>query len=101
MASNNSRLPVKELQRLSRLFAEHGWMHSAPDPKKRRKQPQKYKRGYEARLSISPDQLPAALRLLANAGLEPGKPYAKGNMLRVPIYGKAQIERLRSMLDSK
>jgi hypothetical protein len=76
-------------------------MHSAPDARKRRKRPQKYKRGFEARLSVPPDELPAVLRLLADAGLEPGKPFAKGHMLRVPIYGKAQIQRLRSILDSE
>jgi hypothetical protein len=101
MASNDARLPTETMKRLRRLFAEHGWIHSAPASKKRRKAQQSDKRGYEARLSVSPDDLRAVLRLLDKAGLEPGKPFAKGNMLRVPIYGKAQIERLQRILNIK
>jgi len=81
------------IRRLARWFDEHGWTQTPPDPKLRRDFKETYKRGYEIRLSARPNELRELRRLLIRAGFEPGKHFAKGRRLVVPLYGKEQVER--------
>ncbi len=74
-------------------YARSGWIQSPPDPKMRRKKKAKYRRGYEARLSVPPADLARVLRSLKALGFSPGSHYEKANCIRIPIYGKEQVAR--------
>jgi hypothetical protein len=85
-------------QQLAAWFERSGWVQSPPDPRQRNARPLTYKRGYEARLSASPDELSELLRLLRRAGLSPGTPFQKAKRLVVPVYGREQVNRLLQLV---
>jgi len=85
--------PRSAIRRLARWFDEHGWAQTPPDPALRKDFQETYKRGYEIRLSASPDELAQLHRLLARAGYTPGKHFPKRRRLVVPLYGKEQVHR--------
>jgi len=70
-----------------------------PDTKRRKLEGQAYKHGYEVRLVVNNKiELKKMQSILKNLGFDFGKPYAKGLQIIQPVYGKYQIENLRSIL---
>lgn len=62
----------------------------------------KYKKGDEVRLvAESEEELQDIQRLLREAGFEPGRPFAKGRQLRLPIYGRAEVARFLEMIHGR
>lgn len=63
------------------------------DEERREKLGQKYKKGYEVRLTAnSKEELETMRQLLAQSGLKPGKPYKKRRQFVQPVYGKAAVD---------
>ena len=87
-------------RRLSAWFEAHGWVQSPPKKpvRNKKKREAQSRRGYEVRLTASRKEAPGLVRLLKRAGFDPGKPYPKGNRLRVPLYGKEQVARFLAMV---
>ena len=95
-ARSNSSTTTKA--RLREWFDRSGWVQGGPDPSKRAKGKDNYKRGYEVRMSAAPKELAQLQRLLKSAGIEPGAPFAKSSRLVVPIYGREQTERFLNLI---
>lgn len=77
---------------LVKLFRERGYTR-APDQRRRRKENQRYKKGYEVRLPVrTKEELRRVRQLLRKAGLKPGKPYNHHSYLVQPVYGKKAVE---------
>jgi hypothetical protein len=70
-----------------------------PDKKRRRSEGQAYKHGYEVRL-VAKDkiELKKLQSLLKNSGFNIGKPFTKGSQFVQPVYGKYQVEKLKTIL---
>lgn len=65
----------------------------------RRTKGQKYKRGYEARFVVKTEEdLAGIQQLLHRAGIQYGKPYAKGRQFVQPVYGRQQLEWLLAVM---
>lgn len=70
-----------------------------PDKKRRKIEGQAYKHGYEVRL-VAKDkiELKQIQSLLKDLGFDIGKPFTKGSQLVQPVYGKYQVEKLKTIL---
>ena len=89
--------PEKEL---ARLFWRNGYVRWQ-DPE-RSTDTQVYKKGNEVRLVADTKQELAHIRrLLRAAGFEPGRPFAKGNQFRQPIYRKEAVARFLEMVGAE
>ncbi len=61
-----------------------------------------YRRGFEFRLTATDKaELAVIQRELRRAGFTPGKVFTKGNQYRIPVYGRASLERFLEMLKAK
>jgi hypothetical protein len=70
-----------------------------PDKKQRKNEGQAYKQGYEVRL-VAKDkiELKKLQSLLKDLGFDIGKPFSKGSQFVQPVYGKYQVEKLKTIL---
>jgi hypothetical protein len=94
--------PLSPARQLAKWFDAHGWVQSPPKKMAgRKKKTSQSKRGYEVRLTATPREAPGLVRLLKRAGFDPGKPYPKGNRLRVPLYGKEQVARFLALTGAR
>jgi len=70
-----------------------------PDNKRRKLEGQAYKHGYEVRLVVKDKiELKRIQSILQNLGFDFGKPYTKGLQIIQPVYGKYQVEKLKTIL---
>jgi len=70
-----------------------------PNPKRRRQDGQKYKKGYEIRLVVKTrEELRQMRQQLRRAGFKLGKPFKKAKQIVQPIYGKQAVERFLSWI---
>lgn len=77
---------------LATLFARTGYVRRC-DAKRRAREGQSYKKGYEVRFVLGSEHETRAVRhLLRAAGLRPGKPFRKHNRLIQPVYGRAAVD---------
>jgi hypothetical protein len=75
------------------LFLRNGYVRS-PSETRRDREGREYKKGYEVRLVLNTrEELAQARRLLAQAGLRAGRPFAKHRRIVQPIYGREALER--------
>lgn len=66
---------------------------------RRRTEGQKYKKGYEVRLTAkSPSELTTLRRLLHQAGFKVARPFAKGRQFRQPLYGRQEVARFLALV---
>jgi hypothetical protein len=72
---------------LIRLFARSGCVRT-PNPLRRQRDTQTYKKGYELRFSVaSPAELRLVQASLKALKLKRGEPYSTGSRLVQPVYG--------------
>ncbi|MBI5363126.1 MAG: hypothetical protein HZA53_08100 [Planctomycetes bacterium] len=87
-----SRKTPKHEHELLGWFEYCGYVRQV-DPKRRAKDGQLYKKGYEVRFVVPTlVQAYAIQRLLRETGFEPGRPYAKHSRLVQPAYGRDVVE---------
>lgn len=96
MRKKTASAPSSTARQLAAWFDAHGWVQSPP--KKPKGKAADSRHGYEVRLTASPREVPGLVRMLKQAGFKPGKPHAKGNRLRVPLYGREQVARFKAMI---
>jgi hypothetical protein len=95
--NSRARSPKREL---TALFWRNGYVRWQ-DPA-RAVDSNVYKKGDEVRLVADTKQELAHIRkLLKDAGFEPGRPFAKGNQYRQPIYKKDAVARFLDMVGAE
>jgi hypothetical protein len=100
-ASLKSSLPAAKLTRLRELFQRNGYVR-LQDPDRVEAGGREYKKGDEVRLvADSRAELMEIRRLLTAAGFKLGRPFAKANQFRQPLYGRDQVARFVSLMRRK
>jgi hypothetical protein len=85
--------------RLAGWFQRNGCAR-VPDNKRRRKEGQAYRKGYEVRLVARCKTELAEMRAcLARMDFRPARPYRKGLQVVQPVYGKAAWQHFRDLVD--
>jgi len=85
--------------KLATYFWRNGYVRRQNLVRVSQEGPAKYKKGDEVRLvAQSEAELEEIRRLLWEAGLEPGRPFAKGRQIRQPIYGREQVSRFLELI---
>ncbi len=93
--------PAKVSAELAKRFRLNGYVRR-PDAHLRAEAPDTYKKGYEIRLvADSQVELREVRRLLRAAGFEPGRPFAKSNQWRQPVYGRLAVTRFLQLVGEK
>ncbi len=91
-------LPARSLARLKALFGRNGYVR-IQNPDRVEPGGRVYKKGDEARLvAANRTELAEIRRLLKEAGFKIGRPFAKSNQFRQPIYGRDQVARFISLM---
>jgi hypothetical protein len=86
---------------LADLFTRTGYVRRC-DTKRRSRDGQCYKKGYEVRFLLASDrEVREARRLLCAAGLRPGKVFRKHRRFVQPVYGRATVEAFISLLPGR
>jgi hypothetical protein len=94
-------LPTAELIRLRELFRRNGYVRMQ-DPDRVETGGREYKKGDEVRLvADSRSELAEIRRLLKAAGFKLGRPFAKANQFRQPLYGRDQVARFVALMRRK
>ncbi|MCC7291952.1 MAG: hypothetical protein IT449_07825 [Phycisphaerales bacterium] len=93
--------PAAVSAELAKRFRLNGYVRR-PNAELRAEAPDHYKKGYEIRLvADSQVELREVRRLLRAAGFEPGRPFAKSNQWRQPVYGRAAVMRFLRIVGAK
>jgi len=104
MAKNTSKksLDCKSVKmQLQYLFRRNGYLR-VPNKTRRKKDGQKYKKGYEIRfVAKNEKELKKIHALLSKAGFKTGKQFSKGSQLVQPVYGKKFYEKFRSFISNQ
>ena len=98
---NEEMKPSTEVavQELSRLFQRNGYVRLQNTHRYQSEGYQQYKKGDEVRLiATSETELTMIQHLLAQTGFTFGRPFAKANQLRQPIYGREAVRRFLQMV---
>ncbi len=91
-------LPAQLLARLRAYFVRNGYVR-VQNPDLVEPGGRAYKKGDEARLvAANRAELAEIRRLLKEAGFRIGRPFAKANQFRQPIYGRDQVARFISLM---
>ncbi len=78
-------------RRLREIYHRNGYMRF-PKMDRRREEKTNYKKGWEVRLVVKSDEeLERVRRMLAQAGLKPGRPFKKARQWALPVYGKQAV----------
>ncbi|RMH01472.1 MAG: hypothetical protein D6702_11200 [Planctomycetota bacterium] len=86
-------------RRLAALYRRNGCIRLPNRERCREEGPARYKKGYEVRLTANDRaELKEIPRLLELAGYRAGKPHAKGNRWRIPVYGREAVDRFLAMV---
>lgn len=81
------------LRVLRESYARNGYLRTAP-PRQSGTH-----RGYELRFTASTvEERDTIVECLEAIGFDPGRPFAKANAWRVPVYGKAKVDALATLL---
>ena len=84
----------ESIRELGRLFRRNGYVRRQSPKRLARDGYLGYKKGDEVRLTAQDQQELEAIReLLRRAGFRPGRPFAKGQQYRLPIYGREAVRR--------
>ena len=93
------RVSKSVVERLAWFFHRNGYVRRLNLKRRSELGAQTYKKGDEVRLvANSTAELAVIQRLLQAAGFKLGKPFQKGQQYRQPIYGRAEVARLLSMV---
>ncbi len=100
-AVTKSALPARLLARLRVYFVRNGYVR-VQNPDLVEPGGRAYKKGDEARLvAANRAELAEIRRLLKEAGFKIGRPFAKANQFRQPIYGRDQVARFISLMGKR
>ena len=99
--SKTTALSAAQLTRLREFFHRNGYVRlqnpSLVEPGGR-----VYKKGDEVRLvADTKTELAEIRRLLKAGGFKAGRPFAKGNQFRQPMYGWEQVKRFLALMRNK
>ncbi|MCX6866097.1 MAG: hypothetical protein NTV46_07740 [Verrucomicrobia bacterium] len=96
--------PKSAVRELAALFRKNGYVRRRNPVRQADEDCMTYKKGEEIRLSAdSAANRVHVLRLIRIAGFKPGRPYIKykpRGRYRVPIYGREQVARFLSTIES-
>ena len=99
MTSDYVKSAASPEAQLVEFYRRNGYMR-VPNKTRRKEESRTYKMGYEIRLvAQTKRELALMRRLLRSVGLTPGKPFAKSNQWRQPIYGKSAMERFNQWIE--
>lgn len=88
-------------KQLKYLFRRNGYLR-LPNKTRRKKDGQKYKKGYEIRfVAKNEEELTKIRDLLSEAGFKTGRPFSNGTQLVQPVYGKKLYEKFRGFISNK
>jgi hypothetical protein len=88
--------PIAE--QLAWFYQRNGYVRWC-SPKRRRREGLRYKKGDEVRLvAESKRELLDIRRMLRQAGFKPGRPFRKGQQIRQPVYGIAEVQRFLELI---
>jgi len=83
---------LNAMTELLRWFERGGYLRCC-DPQRRAREGDAYKKGYEVRFVLDSEKnLQEVRRLLAAAGIRPGKPFRKHQRYVQPVYGRSTVE---------
>ena len=89
----------RAIEALAASFHRNGYVRRI-DRERREKEGALYKKGDEVRLVAgSRAELAEIRRLLRQAGLKPGRPFAKARQWRQPVYGVAEVARFLALIE--
>lgn len=84
---------------LAAIFERNGYIRLQNSRRLSREGPRSYKKGSEVRLMAKSDAERVYVgELLDILGFTPGRPFAKGRQLCIPIYGRDQIGKFAELL---
>ena len=84
---------------LANIFSRSGCFR-IPDPERRKREGQRYKKGYEVRLAVGDDtELSAVRRSLKRLGMKPGESYQKHRRTIQILYGKQPVAAFIRLLE--
>jgi len=90
---NKSHLSNLRAEKLLIAFFQRNGCVRVPDLKRRKELGEKYKKGYEVRLTAkTKEELDTMRHSLQQCGFKPGKPYKKHLRFAQPVYGKIAVE---------
>ena len=86
-------------RRLSAVFRRSGYVRRQSSRRLAAEGYRRYKKGDEIRfIATSRSELATVRRLLRRAGFQPGRPFPKGRRFAQPVYGRAAVQQLLSLL---
>ncbi|HRQ66831.1 MAG TPA: LAGLIDADG family homing endonuclease [Xanthomonadaceae bacterium] len=86
-------------EQLAAFFERNGYVRLQNTARLSAEGAQRYKKGNEVRLTANSEaELVQIQELLSVLGFTPGRPFAKGNQFRIPIYGREQISRFLALV---
>lgn len=96
-ADRSAPSPAHAREVLAQAFAARGRLR-LPDARRRSRERQTYKKGFEVRLEASSRQEVSRIRgALRAIGLKPGREYRHHRHYVVPIYGRQAVEWFQSL----
>ena len=94
--------PTGGAARLAAFFHRNGYVRRQDAGRLAAEGYDGYKKGDEVRLVAASGQELAVMRkLLRRAGFEPGRPFVKGRRMRLPIYGRAAVQRFLGLVGGR
>lgn len=92
-------VPVRVIRQLAEFFERNGYVRRQIPRRVREEDWKQYRKGDEVRLvANSAAELDLMRRLLNAAGFRPGRPFAKSNQYRLPLYGRQETARFLALL---
>ena len=101
MSTKGGPSPRQAKKILAGSFHGSGYVRTV-NARLRKKLGQKYKKGYEVRLTArTKTELARLRRMIRTVGFRPGKPYENGSRFVQPIYGKAALDWFQALRKPK
>jgi hypothetical protein len=90
---------ARAIEALAAYFQRNGYVRRI-NLERREQEGSLYKKGDEVRLvAESRAELAEIRRLLRQAGLKPGRPFAKARQWRQPVYGVSEVVRFLALIE--
>ncbi len=98
MATVEKQDQAELVKQLADRFHASGYVRWQ-DAEQKKERGRKYKKGNEVRLVAgTKKELAKIHRLLVKLGFRPGRPFAKDNKYRLPLYGKTAVARFLELV---
>lgn len=87
------------VEQLAALYRRNGYVRRPPEKRPDAQGSRRTHRGYEVRLvASSRSELREIRALLRRAGFRAGRPFAKANQFRLPVYGRDEVKRFLELI---